>query len=375
MDDMMSGSSAYLKEDYVKRKFLATWEELCDVLRIPSTIEVSHEEENGSYSGTGYPEINRRVQRLLKNDQFPDHMDICEMVERCNTKHKLGISSSEKVELSRKVFKEVGKIIKSRRIKDYKAHFGCHLTDAVVIEDDPAIRDQVLLEELKKSMNQGQKLMQDLVDGFVVKQEVEAEKRGDSMQGDSCNSDEEEEEGEGEGEGEGEAVIEIGEDDECEMDSNEGGVDSNEGGVDSNEGGVDSNEGGVEGGVDSNEGGVDSNEGGVDSDDEMGKKKDSEEEVGRGNPPSKRLKLDNENGVSSPNSSLSSSPSEQGESPPSGASGDSIDVVGVDNDLLLPDHHNDSHVTIISDSEDNEVTTSILDHDDDSDVVIISDSD
>ena len=209
---MKSANTAYLKEDYLKRKFLVTWEDLCSLLKISSTIEVSHEDNMDSgYAGTVYPEVNRRVQRLLRSDEFPDYIDICELINRSNTKHSLGISAAEKTEMARKVFKEVGKIIKSRRIKDYQHHFGSHLTDAVKDGEDPAMSDDSLLERLRASLEDGHGKMERLVEEFVVKEEVESEKGGGtsgSGQGDSCNSLEEEgEEEEEEEEGEEEEVV------------------------------------------------------------------------------------------------------------------------------------------------------------------------
>jgi len=199
LDEMGSAHSAYLKEDYVKRKFLNTWEEICELQKIPPTIEVVH--EDGAFSGTHYPEINRRVQRILKTDEFPDHMDIYEVIDRCNTKHSLGIGESEKSELSRKVFKEVGKIIKSRRIKDYQAHFGSHLTDVVKLEADPAIQSSDLMERLASNLHEGKKKMEDLCEEFIVKQEQESEVKGGGGAGagattpqDGTSSDEEDEE-------------------------------------------------------------------------------------------------------------------------------------------------------------------------------------
>ena len=194
---MTSSSSAYLKEDYVKRKFLNTWEEICELQKIPPTIEVVH--EDGAYSGTHYPEVNRRVQRILKTDEFPDHMDIYEVIERCNVKHSLGIGESEKSELSRKVFKEVGKIIKSRRIKDYQAHFGSHLTDTVKLEADPAIQDSQLMERLSTNLQEGKKKMEALCEDFIVKQEQEGEGKSGGGDGatppqDGSSSDEDEDE-------------------------------------------------------------------------------------------------------------------------------------------------------------------------------------
>jgi len=80
LDEMTSGSSAYMKEDLLKRKFVATWQKLCELQNIPDDI-VIEDHDSSNYSGTPYPEINRRVQRLLKFDEFPDHFDICQLID------------------------------------------------------------------------------------------------------------------------------------------------------------------------------------------------------------------------------------------------------------------------------------------------------
>ena len=199
-----------MKEDLFKRKFIATWQEICKIKGISPDIEIAYEELSNGYSKTPYPEINRRVTRLLRHNEFPDHYDIVELIERCNTKHNLGISVEEKAQLSREVFKDVGKVLKAHRAKDFKAHFGSHLTDeALKTKEDPASKDAELLEMLRKSLREGQEKLEELCEGFVLKQEVEGEQER-STEGDACESDEsaedEEEEVEEEGVGQGEEL-------------------------------------------------------------------------------------------------------------------------------------------------------------------------
>ena len=231
---MESGSSAYMKEDLLKRKFVATWQEICKYKGISPDIEIAYEELSNGYSKTPYPEINRRVTRLLRHNEFPDHYDIVELIERCNTKHNLGISVEEKAQLSREVFKDVGKVLKAHRAKDFKAHFGSHLTDeALKKSEDPASKDMELLEMLRKSLREGQEKLEELCEGFVLKQEVEGEQER-STEGDACESDEsaedEEEEGVEKGEelqlerAEGQDGVTVEEDIEESSDS-EGSVD------------------------------------------------------------------------------------------------------------------------------------------------------
>ena len=59
LDEMNSGSSTYLKEDLLKRKFVKTWQKICDLQGIPDEI-VIEDQEGATYAETPYPEINRR---------------------------------------------------------------------------------------------------------------------------------------------------------------------------------------------------------------------------------------------------------------------------------------------------------------------------
>ena len=214
LEEMETGSSAYLKEDFYKRKFVQTWQKLCELQSVPDEIVI---EDSANYAGTSYPEINRRVQRLLRLDEFPDYFDICQLVDRCNTKHGLGISTEEKSQLSRKIFKEVGKLLKDRRQRDFIAHFGSHLTDSCKTGEDPASVDLVLLDKLKASLREGQAKLEELCEGFVVKQEQECPEGGVTPEGDSCSLNEEEEEEEEQSESEAIAVEQGKMDIESEM--------------------------------------------------------------------------------------------------------------------------------------------------------------
>ena len=176
LDEMDSGFSAYLKEDALKRKFVQSWDKLCELKQVQPFIAIEDEATAG-YSGTPYPEINRRVQRLLRMDEFPDHFDCVELVDRCNSKHELGISSEERRHISRRVFKEVGKILKKRRQNDFKIHLGCHLTDSVrPEEEDPALRDSCLLKQLAKQERLGAEKMEQVCEEFVMRQERDGDK-------------------------------------------------------------------------------------------------------------------------------------------------------------------------------------------------------
>ena len=193
LDEMESGSSAYMKEDLYKRKFVATWQELCELVGVSDSIESAELSNSTHYSGTNYPEINRRVQRLIKLDEFPDHFDIVDLIERCDSKHTLGIPADEKSTLSRKIFKEVGKILKERRQHEFVSHFGSHLTDSFSIKDDPAHSDECLLGLLNESSVNGQTKMEQVVEEFVIRQETQEQDLGKSPDHNEEGSNEEDE--------------------------------------------------------------------------------------------------------------------------------------------------------------------------------------
>ena len=173
LEEMDSDTSAYLHEDVLKRKFLKTWVELCDLLHISPEVQVG--ESICTYKGTRYPAINNRVQRLLRHGEFPDYWDVCQLVQRVNEKHKLNITEKDCQTLSLKVFTEIGEQLKRRRMKMWSALSGCHLTDNISNEGDPAISDPSLSDALASSLVKGKKSLDEVYDKFAFLQEEEGD--------------------------------------------------------------------------------------------------------------------------------------------------------------------------------------------------------
>lgn len=186
---MDSGASAYMREDLYKRKFVSVWQELCHIIEVPDSIQVEHKNDK-PYDRTSYPEINRRVQRLLKLDEFPDHYDIVELVERCNSKYNLGIVAEERGLLSRQIFKAVGTLLKDRRQRDFVGHFGNHLTDIVKLDDDPSHVDEQLLKQLMDNNAIGNENMERVCELSVSHQDVQ-EAKGTKDSDDEASDDQE----------------------------------------------------------------------------------------------------------------------------------------------------------------------------------------
>ena len=191
LEEMDSDTSAYLQEDILKRRFLKTWVELCDLLHISPEVQVG--DTATAYEGTCYGVLNRRVERLIKLDDFPDYWDICQLVQRVNTKHGLNIKEKECQSLTRKVFTEIGEKLKKERLKRWNALFGCHLTDNM--EDDPAISNPSLYDTLASSVTVGKDKLDQVYDKFVTLQEEEGDKTDSSTNDEEEEKEEEEERG------------------------------------------------------------------------------------------------------------------------------------------------------------------------------------
>ena len=174
LEEMDSSTSAYLMEDAIKRKFMRTWYRLCELLHMDPEIKISTSSAI-DYNGTSHSQLNRRVNRLITMNEFPDHFDVCQLVDRVNEKHSLGLSKENRICLSRKIFKEVGEILQRRRKAEFWQSFGCHLTDSLPELEDPAINDTALHEQLTKSAKEGEERLAQLCEEFAVRQETEGD--------------------------------------------------------------------------------------------------------------------------------------------------------------------------------------------------------
>ena len=193
LDEMDDEDSVYVRSDYLMQRLVRTWEEWCHLTSNSPQIVVSTAEAK-DYAGTEFEELNKKVQKVLEGDDFPDYQDIRELVEQCNTKHNLGLSREKEQELSRTVFKDVGKLMKKKRRQDFLNHFGCHLTDAVHLTDDPALADKELSSVLAGIDSKAQAQMEQIMEEFVSKQNTRQQCTS-SSEGEEEEEEEEEVEG------------------------------------------------------------------------------------------------------------------------------------------------------------------------------------
>ncbi|KAK3088000.1 hypothetical protein FSP39_013298 [Pinctada imbricata] len=129
LDEMDDDDSAYIMEDRYQKKFVKVWNKLCEVKgRTPKTGRPS--EKKFTYSGTRFPEINRKIESFInKTKKFPDFHDIRQVITKVNHRCKLGMRSSAVEKEAREVFTDVGDKLQRRRQADLLVTFGGHLTN------------------------------------------------------------------------------------------------------------------------------------------------------------------------------------------------------------------------------------------------------
>ena len=187
LEEMDSDTSAYLQEDLLKRHFLKTWNELCHILRISPEIQIGSESIINCDSFTEYPAINRRLDKLIQQGEFPNFYDVFKLIEKVNDKHELGLRKSELESFAKPVFKKVGTKIKQQRQKEWRHLFGSHLTDDLF--EDPAALNEELQKTLTSNYEEGERRLMAVYDHYADRQKSE----GDASA--SSEDDEEDEEG------------------------------------------------------------------------------------------------------------------------------------------------------------------------------------
>lgn len=131
LSELDDPDSSYLQEARLKRKLIRLFGRLCE-LKDCSSLTGRVIEQRIPYRGTRYPEVNRRIERLINKpgpDSFPDYGDVLRAVEKAATRHNLGLPRQQLQLMAQDAFRDVGVRLQERRHLDLIYNFGCHLTD------------------------------------------------------------------------------------------------------------------------------------------------------------------------------------------------------------------------------------------------------
>ncbi|XP_039712168.1 death domain-associated protein 6 [Pteropus medius] len=169
--------STYLQEARLKRKLIRLFGRLCE-LKDCSSLTGRVIEQRIPYRGTRYPEVNRRIERLINKpgpDTFPDYGDVLRAVEKAAARHSLGLPRQQLQLMAQDAFRDVGIRLQERRHLDLIYNFGCHLTDDYRPGIDPALSDPALARRLRENRSLAMSRLDEVISKYAMMQDKSEE--------------------------------------------------------------------------------------------------------------------------------------------------------------------------------------------------------
>nr|XP_056714844.1 death domain-associated protein 6 [Euleptes europaea] len=171
LEELDREDSAYLQESRLKKRMMRIFERLCE-LKDCNSLTGRVIEQRIPYRGTRYPEVNRRIERLINHPEaFPDYNDILKVVQKANTRHSLGLPKRQMEGMAADAFREVGNRLQERRHLDLVYNFGSHLTDQYRPGTDPALMDGELARRLRHNRERGLQRLEQVVSHYAQLQD------------------------------------------------------------------------------------------------------------------------------------------------------------------------------------------------------------
>ncbi|XP_012579669.1 PREDICTED: death domain-associated protein 6 [Condylura cristata] len=177
LSELDDPDSTYLQEARLKRKLIRLFGRLCE-LKDCSSLTGRVIEQRIPYRGTRYPEVNRRIERLINKpgpDTFPDYGDVLRAVEKAATRHSLGLPRQQLQLMAQDAFRDVGIRLQERRHLDLIYNFGCHLTDDYRPGIDPALSDPALARRLRENRSLAMSRLDEVISKYAMMQDKSEE--------------------------------------------------------------------------------------------------------------------------------------------------------------------------------------------------------
>ncbi|KAK3508261.1 hypothetical protein QTP70_017650 [Hemibagrus guttatus] len=181
LEDLEKEDSSYIQEHKLKRKLMKIYDKLCE-LKDCSTLTGRVIEQRIRYTGTRYPEINKKIERFLNNPMIqlnpPDYRDILQVVKRTNQRHQLMLSRKQEAQIAQEAFRETGSRLQERRHLDMVYNFGSHLTDLYKPTLDPALADPMLAQKLRSNRELALSSIEEVISKYAsIQDDTEEEER------------------------------------------------------------------------------------------------------------------------------------------------------------------------------------------------------
>ncbi|XP_063966364.1 death domain-associated protein 6-like [Lytechinus pictus] len=166
LEEMGRDDSSHMIEHKLRKRFVEAWQKCCKLKGYEAKTGRGVEKKV-KFLGTRYPEINKRICKLVKGNKFPDFHDVYHVIRKTNTREKLGIHEFDLRPLATEVFKDVGEMLSKRRINDYMCNAG--YASFIDAPDDPANENPELRTRLEDNAIKGRKMMDSVLEKYTIK--------------------------------------------------------------------------------------------------------------------------------------------------------------------------------------------------------------
>ena len=179
--DETEEESNYLLCAKYKRRYMQIFNKIAKAKEMSGNLD-RMADKKFKCSQSRYPEINAKIEKFVnKTRQFPDFQDVKRLVTEANTSIRLAPTLLH--EEAEKVFRAVGKQLKSRRLADETGVMMSYLKEDQ--HEDPASNDPELQRVLLEQGEEGRRRIEEFFDNFEqrpAQEENEASKGSEEEQ-------------------------------------------------------------------------------------------------------------------------------------------------------------------------------------------------
>jgi len=179
--------SVYILEAKYKKRYMEIYRKLAACNKLSSNLE-RRSDKQFKFEDSKYVNINLKLSKFVnRTKQFPDFVDIRQLVEETNQAQSLNLSEIQIHNEAEHIFQAVGKKLKNRRAHDDCDSLYSHFKELRPV--DPADNDTSLEEKLQNQQLAGKKRIEKVFQDYVEKQICRGKSASDDAESDMDSTD------------------------------------------------------------------------------------------------------------------------------------------------------------------------------------------
>jgi len=179
--------SVYILEAKYKKRYMEIYRKLAACNKLSSNLD-RRSDKQFKFEDSKYVNINLKLSKFVnRTKQFPDFVDIRQLVEETNQAQSLNLSEIQIHNEAEHIFQAVGKKLKNRRAHDDCDSLYSHFKELRPV--DPADNDTSLQEKLQNQQLAGKKRIDKVFQDYVEKQICKGKSASDDAESDIDRTD------------------------------------------------------------------------------------------------------------------------------------------------------------------------------------------